>query len=40
MWMKDGILADVAPSLLALLGVEKPEAMTGSSLVVPKVKKA
>ena len=39
-WVKDGILADVSPTLLALLGVEKPEAMTGSSLVVPKVKKS
>ena len=38
-WIKDGILADVAPTLLAMLGVEKPEAMTGTSLIVPKVKK-
>jgi 2,3-bisphosphoglycerate-independent phosphoglycerate mutase len=28
-----GILADVAPTALELLGIEKPEAMTGSSLV-------
>ncbi len=28
-----GILADVAPTILDLLGLEKPEAMTGSSLV-------
>jgi 2,3-bisphosphoglycerate-independent phosphoglycerate mutase len=27
-----GILADVAPTVLALLGQEKPEAMTGTSL--------
>lgn len=39
-WVKDGILADVAPTLLALLGVEQPESMTGSSLVVSKTKKA
>jgi 2,3-bisphosphoglycerate-independent phosphoglycerate mutase len=29
----DGILADVAPTLLALLDVEPPEAMTGRSLL-------
>jgi len=28
-----GILADVAPTVLDLLGVEKPEGMTGESLV-------
>ena len=28
-----GILADVAPTVLALLGQEQPEAMTGESLV-------
>jgi 2,3-bisphosphoglycerate-independent phosphoglycerate mutase len=33
---KNGILADVAPTLLHLLGVEKPVEMTGSSLLVPK----
>jgi 2,3-bisphosphoglycerate-independent phosphoglycerate mutase len=33
---KNGILADVAPTLLALLCVEKPAEMTGSSLLVPK----
>jgi 2,3-bisphosphoglycerate-independent phosphoglycerate mutase len=30
-----GILADVAPTLLEVLGVEPPEAMTGRSLIVP-----
>lgn len=30
--LKDGILADVSPTLLKLMGVEKPEEMTGSSL--------
>jgi 2,3-bisphosphoglycerate-independent phosphoglycerate mutase len=29
----EGILADVAPTILALLGVEQPAAMTGRSLV-------
>jgi 2,3-bisphosphoglycerate-independent phosphoglycerate mutase len=28
-----GILADVAPTVLDLLGIEKPEGMTGESLV-------
>jgi 2,3-bisphosphoglycerate-independent phosphoglycerate mutase len=28
-----GILADVAPTMLALLGIEQPQAMTGDSLV-------
>jgi 2,3-bisphosphoglycerate-independent phosphoglycerate mutase len=31
--LKDGILADVAPTLLALLGVPQPAEMTGQSLV-------
>ncbi len=31
--VKDGILADVAPTLLDMLGVEKPAEMTGSSLL-------
>ncbi len=30
-----GILADVAPTVLALLGIEQPAAMTGESLVSP-----
>jgi 2,3-bisphosphoglycerate-independent phosphoglycerate mutase len=33
---EDGILADVAPTLLALLGVPQPAEMTGRSLVVKK----
>lgn len=33
---RDGILADVAPTLLSLLGVQKPAEMTGKSLVVNK----
>ena len=31
--LADGILADVAPTLLEMLGLPKPEAMTGSSLL-------
>jgi 2,3-bisphosphoglycerate-independent phosphoglycerate mutase len=34
--VKDGILADVAPTLLDMLGVEKPKEMTGNSLLVKK----
>ena len=32
--VRDGILADVAPTLLAMLGIEQPAEMTGKSLVV------
>lgn len=31
--IRDGILADVAPTLLQLIGIDKPEEMTGSSLI-------
>jgi 2,3-bisphosphoglycerate-independent phosphoglycerate mutase len=31
--LKDGRLADIAPSLLALLGLKQPAAMTGQSLL-------
>ena len=34
--VKDGILADVAPTLLDLLGVAKPQEMTGHSLLIRK----
>ncbi|MGC1479252.1 MAG: 2,3-bisphosphoglycerate-independent phosphoglycerate mutase [Chthoniobacterales bacterium] len=34
--VRDGILADIAPTLLNLLGLEKPVEMTGESLVVRK----
>lgn len=30
--LRDGILADVSPTILKLMGLEKPEEMTGSSL--------
>ena len=32
--VKDGILADVSPSLLHIMGVEQPAAMTGKSLLI------
>ena len=31
--VKDGILADVAPTILALMGIEQPAEMTGQPLV-------
>ena len=31
--LEDGILADVAPSLCQILGVEQPKEMTGHSLI-------
>jgi 2,3-bisphosphoglycerate-independent phosphoglycerate mutase len=34
--LEDGILADVAPTLLQLLALEKPSEMTGHSLLVRK----
>ena len=32
--LQDGILADVAPTILDMMGISQPEAMTGSSLIV------
>jgi 2,3-bisphosphoglycerate-independent phosphoglycerate mutase len=32
--LRDGVLADVAPTILELMGMEKPVEMTGSSLLV------
>ena len=32
--LRNGILADVAPTILALMDMEKPAEMTGSSLLV------
>jgi len=32
---EDGILADVAPTLLFLLGMKQPAEMTGRNLLVP-----
>lgn len=34
--LKDGILADIAPTLLDMLGVAQPAEMTGRSLLVKK----
>ena len=34
--LRNGILADVAPTILHLMGIEKPVEMTGSSLLSPK----
>lgn len=34
--LRDGVLADVAPTLLAMLGVAKPAEMSGESLLVKK----
>ena len=31
--VNDGILADVAPTLLKLLGIDQPQEMTGKSLI-------
>jgi 2,3-bisphosphoglycerate-independent phosphoglycerate mutase len=32
--LRNGILADIAPTLLEILGIEKPEDMTGKSLIL------
>lgn len=34
--LREGILADIAPTLLELLTIERPEAMTGKSLLIDK----
>ncbi|MEM8953617.1 MAG: 2,3-bisphosphoglycerate-independent phosphoglycerate mutase [Verrucomicrobiota bacterium] len=34
--LKNGILADIAPTLLEMLGLDQPEVMTGKSLLVKK----
>jgi 2,3-bisphosphoglycerate-independent phosphoglycerate mutase len=33
--LRNGILADIAPTLLEILGIEKPTEMTGKSLISP-----
>ena len=38
--LKDGRLADVAPTLLELMGLERPREMTGSSLIRAHVARA
>jgi 2,3-bisphosphoglycerate-independent phosphoglycerate mutase len=32
--LKSGILADIAPTLLDILGIKKPQEMTGKSLII------
>jgi len=32
--VRNGILADIAPTILELLGIEQPDEMTGKSLVI------
>jgi 2,3-bisphosphoglycerate-independent phosphoglycerate mutase len=32
--VRDGILADLAPTILDLLGLDKPAAMTGQTLLI------
>lgn len=36
---KDAVLGDIAPTICDIMGVQKPEAMTGTSLVVKKEQK-
>ncbi|MGB2300698.1 MAG: 2,3-bisphosphoglycerate-independent phosphoglycerate mutase, partial [Flavobacteriaceae bacterium] len=31
--IKDGVLGDIAPTILKLIGIEKPEVMTQNSLI-------
>ncbi len=33
--LRDGLLADIAPTIIKALGIEKPEEMTGRSLILP-----
>mgnify|MGYP001405968443 CR=1 FL=1 len=33
--VQDGILADIAPTILDLMGISKPDEMSGSSLIIP-----
>lgn len=36
--LKEGILADIAPTMLELMGLEKPKEMTGQSLIIHETK--
>ena len=36
--LREGILADIAPTMLELMDLEKPEEMTGQSLIVHETK--
>jgi 2,3-bisphosphoglycerate-independent phosphoglycerate mutase len=33
---QDGVLGDVAPTVLAVMGIEQPHDMTGTSLLIKK----
>ncbi len=33
--LRNGILADIAPTILDVMGIEKPDGMTGKSLIIP-----
>jgi 2,3-bisphosphoglycerate-independent phosphoglycerate mutase len=33
--LKHGRLADIAPTLLSIMGIETPREMTGKNLIVP-----
>ncbi|MDF1590248.1 MAG: 2,3-bisphosphoglycerate-independent phosphoglycerate mutase [Desulfobacterales bacterium] len=33
--LKEGKLGDIAPTILEIIGIDKPEQMTGSSLIIP-----
>ena len=35
---QDGVLGDVAPTILAVMGVEQPEEMSGTSLLMKREK--
>jgi 2,3-bisphosphoglycerate-independent phosphoglycerate mutase len=37
--MRHGILADVAPTMLHVLGIPAPPEMTGKSLLIPRAGK-
>ena len=34
--LKEGKLADLAPTMLEIMGLDKPEEMTGESIIVEK----
>ncbi len=33
--LREGVLGDIAPTILEIMGIEKPELMTGQSLILP-----
>ena len=32
-FIKEGVLGDIAPTILSLMGIQKPKIMTGTSLI-------